>query len=249
MESFSDYVRYLYDVTGLNFSVVYDPFDRMRWIVGIKTTLLLATWSVGISLVIGVTGALLVQSRRWYVQMPLRIYVHIFRNTPPLAQLYFFYFALGPLFPDRVTEDGLRQPYFDNFFWAVVALSLLQGAFCLEIFRSGFDAVPRQLTEAANSLAIGPIVRVFRIQLPLALRICLPALQGNVVNSIKTTSLAYAIAVPEMLYAANQIWGDRVNVMEMMLVMLVSYVVLVGVVSALMSRLERRLALPGFGPR
>lgn len=249
METISHYFRYFYDVTGLNFSVLYDPYDRMRWLVGIKTTLLLAAWSVGLSLLIGLTGAILLRTRQWYIVAIIRGYVHIFRNTPPLAQLYFFYFAIGPLLPYRLTEDGLRQPYFDNFAWAVISLSLLQGALSLEIFRSGFDAIPRSLTEAADALAIGRFVQLFKIQIPLALRICLPALQGNIINSIKTTSLAYAIAVPEMLYAANQIWGDRVNVTEMMIVMLVSYVALVGIAAALMSRVERRLKLPGYGDK
>ena len=47
--------------------------------------------------------------------------------------------------------------------------------------------------------------------LPLAFRISLPALNNNLVNLIKTTTIAYAIAVPEMLYVANQIWSDELE--------------------------------------
>ncbi len=60
--------------------------------------------------------------------------------------------------------------------------------------------------------------------LPLAFRISLPALNNNLVNLVKTTTLAYAIAVPEMLYVANQIWSDELNVPEMMNVLLIIYV-------------------------
>jgi polar amino acid transport system permease protein len=61
------------------------------------------------------------------------------------------------------------------------------------------------------------------VVLPLAFRISLPALNNNLVNLVKTTTIAYAIAVPEMLYVANQIWSDELNVPEMMNVLLIIY--------------------------
>ena len=81
----------------------------------------------------------------------------------------------------------------------------------------------------------------------LAFRVCLPALNNNLVNLVKTTTLAYAIAVPEMLYQANQIWSDSVNVPEMMTFLLIAYVFLVGVLVWFMHRWERAMRLPGFG--
>lgn len=249
MDYLAEFFRGLYDSTGFNFSVLYDPYDRDRWLIGMKTTLLLAAWSVAFSLIIGLVGAILHQTGNPLLRWLTRIYVHVFRNTPPLAQLYFFYFAVSPLLSGPAAGGGAHLPVLGNFAWAIISLSLLQGAFSLEIFRSGFDAVPDQMREAADALGIRRSVQLFKIKLPLAFRLCLPALQGNIVNSIKTTSLAYAIAVPEMLYAANQIWSDRVNVAEMMLVMLLSYVALVGLVGAGLSWLERKLALPGFGER
>src|SRR3546814_15751608 len=83
--------------------------------------------------------------------------------------------------------------------------------------------------------------------LPLAFRVCLPALNNNLVNLVKTTTLAYAIAVPEMLYMANQIWSDSVNVPEMMTFLLLAYVFLVGDLVWAMQRWERAMGLPGFG--
>ena len=83
--------------------------------------------------------------------------------------------------------------------------------------------------------------------LPLAFRISLPALNNNLVNLVKTTTLAYAIAVPEMLYVSSQIWSDELNVPEMMNVLLIGYFVLVGVLVCVMHALERALRVPGFG--
>ena len=85
------------------------------------------------------------------------------------------------------------------------------------------------------------------IVLPLAFRICLPALNNNLVNLIKTTTIAYAIAVPEMLYVSNQIWSDAINVPEMMNVLLITYVGLVGLFVYAMHRWERAMRVPGYG--
>src|SRR5437868_5542001 len=79
-------------------------------------------------------------------------------------------------------------------------------------------------------------------------RISLPALNNNLVNLIKTTTIAYAIAVPEMLYVANQIWSDESNVPEMMNVLLITYVSLVGILVWVMGRWERALRIPGYSP-
>ena len=84
--------------------------------------------------------------------------------------------------------------------------------------------------------------------LPLAFRISLPALNNNLVNLIKTTTIAYAIAVPEMLYVANQIWSDELNVPEMMNMLLIIYVGLVGVLVCAMARWERAMRIPGYAP-
>ena len=83
--------------------------------------------------------------------------------------------------------------------------------------------------------------------MPLAFRISLPALNNNLVNLVKTTTLAYAIAVPEMLYVSSQIWSDVLNVPEMMNVLLVAYFVLVGSLVWVMHRWERAIRVPGFG--
>jgi polar amino acid transport system permease protein len=82
---------------------------------------------------------------------------------------------------------------------------------------------------------------------PLALRITMPAMTNNLVNLVKTTTLAYAIAVPELVYMSAQIWSEQVNVPEMMVVLLISYVALVGIINQFMQWLEARIKVPGFG--
>ena len=133
------------------------------------------------------------------------------------------------------------------FAWAVISLSFFAGAFNVEIFRSGIEAVPDSTVEAAEALGFSRLHIYKDITLPLAFRVVLPALNNNLVNLVKTTTLAYAIAVPEMLYEANQIWSDNVNVTEMMIFLLLIYFALVGVLVWGMNRWERALKIPGFG--
>jgi polar amino acid transport system permease protein len=242
-----DWFRRLHDTTGINLTIFYDAFDRARFFNGFLTSLRLMIVCLIVSVAIGVVGAWLQGSRIWLVRAGTQGYVQFFRNTPPLVQLYFFYFALGSYL--RMTADnGLQVPIVSGFSWAVIGLSLYAGSFNVEIFRAGIEAVPRETVEAAEALGYTRLKAYAYIILPLALRISLPALNNNLVNLIKTTTIAYAIAVPEMLYVANQIWSDEVNVPEMMNVLLVIYLLLVGVLVYVMGRWERALRVPGYTP-
>ncbi len=232
----------LYKTTGIKLTIFYDGYDRARFFEGFVTTLKLSAYCLVLSLLLGALAAWLVGSRVAVVRRVVTGFVALFRNTPPLVQLYFFYFALGPLVP-RV--DG--APLLGSFGWAVVSLTLLETAFAAEIYRSGIEAVPKAMVEAAASLGYSRW-QVYRlIMLPLALRATMPAMTNNLVNLVKTTTLAYAIAVPELVYMSAQIWSEQVNVPEMMIVLLVCYVAIVGIINQGMQWLEHRLHVPGFG--
>lgn len=247
MESLWDTLRSLHDAQGINLVHFYDDFERNRLLRGMWTTIKLATICIGLSVAIGIIGAWLQGSRHRMLRSVVQGYIQFFRNTPPLVQMYFFYFALGPQLPRVVNEYGIAQPMLGSFEWAVISLSFFAGAFNVEIFRSGIEAVQKATVEAADSLGFNRLQIYRYVVLPLAVRVCLPALNNNLVNLAKTTTQAYAIAVPETLFVASQIWSDRINVLEMMITLLTFYLVLVGVIVWLMTRLERALLVPGFG--
>lgn len=247
MESFADWLRLLYTNHGINFVHFYDDFERARFLRGMWVTIELSVVSILASIVIGIIGALAQTSGNRFIRSFTQGYIQFFRNTPPLVQMYFFYFALGPLLPRVHTEYGTLQPLLSNFTWAAISLSFFAGAFNVEIFRSGIEAVPRTMTEAATALGYTPLEIYRRVIFPLGIRIVIPALTNNVVNLLKTTTLAYAIAVPEALFMASQIWSDKVNVMEMMLTLFVFYIGLVGILVWIMGRWERALRIPGYG--
>jgi polar amino acid transport system permease protein len=238
-----NWFRWLYGATGINLTVFYDPFDRARFASGFVMTVELSVVCILLSVVIGVLGAWIQGSRLRVARTVVYWYIQAFRNTPPLVQLYFFYFGLGSL----LKGVGGSGPIVSNVTWAIVSLSFFAGAFNVEIFRSGIEAVPRTTIEAAESLGFSRLQTYLRIVFPLAFRISLPALNNNLVNLVKTTTLAYAIAVPEMLYVSSQIWSDELNVPEMMNVLLVCYFLLVGILVYAMHRWERAIRVPGFG--
>ncbi len=238
----------LNDTQGLNFSIFYDPFDRSRFLTGLWTTTYICVVSILASLAIGLLGVWVAGSSSRPGRVLVRIYVQFFRNTPPLVQLSFFYFAVGGLLPTVSDGFGGQSPLVSGTGWAIIAFSLFAGAFNVEIFRAGIEAVPETMVEAAESLGYTRFQLWLQIVLPLAFRICLPALNNNLVNLVKTTTLAYAIGVPELLYAASQIWSEMFNVREMMNVLLVVYVLLVGVLVWVMHRWEKAMRIPGYMP-
>lgn len=236
----------LYERTGLNFIVFYDRYEYDRFILGVTVSLQLMFWSIAVSLLIGVLGAWAQSARAAVLRWLMDAYIQLFRNTPPLIQLLFFYFALGAFTP-QVDMGGYYQPLISSFVWAIISLGIFGGAFNVEIFRAGLEAVPGSTTEAAESLCMKKWQIYLYVTLPLAFRICLPALTNNLVSLAKTTSLAYVITVPEMTYTLNQVWSDNINVPEMMLLLFLFYVTVVSLLAAGLHFLERRLSLPGYG--
>lgn len=224
-----------------------DPFDTTRFLEGLGSTIVLFLIAAVASVFLGLLGAGLLTLPHRVPKAITRGYVAFFRNTPPLVQIYFFYFAIGALLPTTANEFGFRQPIINNFGWAIIALSLYAGAFNVEIFRSGIEAINKSISEAATVLGYTKVQSFIYVLVPLAWRISLPALCNNLIELLKTTTLAYAIGVAELVYVSNQIWSDNLNTFEMMNVLMVIYLLLVGIVAFAMNRWEKALRLPGFG--
>jgi polar amino acid transport system permease protein len=228
---------------GFNYTIVYDSFDRERFVRGIGFTLALSLACILLSTVGGLVLALLHYVRGRPTKALIELFVSIFRNTPPLVQIYFFFFGLGALFGE-VFGGGFVVSATT---WAVISLSAFIGALNTESFRAGIEALPKGYIEGAKALGLRRWVIIWKIVVPLAVRAALPSLTNNLVELIKATSYAYAIAVPEILYVSSQIWADELNVIEMMSVLFLSYFVLIGGLISVMRALEHRMAVPGFG--
>jgi polar amino acid transport system permease protein len=246
MEFFADYFRELYDSTGWNFVIFYEQYEYDRFLEGMWVSIKLIAASLLFSIVVGFVGAWAQGAKSRIVRYGIAGYIQVFRNTPPFVQILFFYFVLGNLTPSY-DAGGYQVAYIESFGWAVISLGFFAGAFNVEIFRSGIEAVPESTVEAAEALGYTRMMSYIYIIFPLAFRVCLPALNNNLVNLLKTTTLAYGIAVPEMMYTANQIWSDNVNVSEMMIVLFIFYVGLVAILVYGMHKWEKKMKIPGYG--
>lgn len=232
--------------TGINLPYLYDAFDRSRFFSGIGTTLFLVVTCVVASVVLGAVGALVQIVWPRVGRFTVDPLIKLFRNTPPIIQLYFFYFAVGNLLPKTVNPAGHQEPLIDALGWTIISLTIYTAAFNVESFRAGIESVPRTMIEAAEALCCRPWQIFCKILLPLGLRFSLPSLTNNLVDLVKQTSLAYAIAVPELLYVSSQIWADEFNVTEMMFTLLVAYTGLVAILVAIMHFIEKKLSMPGY---
>ena len=236
----------LYEKTGWNFSVFYDAWEAGKFARGVVMTVELSLGGLLGSTLVALVCVVARSSGPRPLAWLFAAYVEFFRNTPGLAQLYFLFFGLGSYF-GLSTPGPSGQPAITPEQFAVLALSLQYGAFGSEIIRAGLEAVPRTTLEATQALGYGRLHALTAVMLPLALRHALPALGNNMVQVVKATATAYAIAVPETLYVASGIWTERANVVEMMNVVLVTYLGLMAVLTLIVKLVERSLRIPGFG--
>ncbi|MCB5410366.1 amino acid ABC transporter permease [Pseudogemmobacter faecipullorum] len=231
-----------------NFVWIYDPHQMNRVLTGLWMTVKLSLFCLVFSVIIGIFGAWAQGARSRLLRALVSGYVQFFRNTPPLLQLLFFYFALGQFTPSYSPDGWLEVPIISNVGWAIISLSFFAGAFNIEIFRAGVEAVPHSTREAAESLGMTRFQTYTNVVFPLALRISMPALSANLINLVKTTNQAFAIAVPELLYQSVSIWNDYPSAQNpTMLMLLVCYLGLVGFLSLGMGRWEKTLRIPGYG--
>ncbi|TNJ43304.1 amino acid ABC transporter permease [Phaeobacter sp. B1627] len=250
IETFQDFFRSVADTyPKWNFIFFHDPSQWERVISGFYVTVQLSVVCVILSVVIGIIGAWAQGSPSRIIRWVVQGYIQFFRNTPPLIQLLFFYFALGQFTPTVTGPDGwTEQPIISNVGWAIISLSFFAGAFNVEIFRSGLEAVPNATLEAAEALGFTRAQTYTNVTFPLALRVSLPALNNNLINLVKTTTQAIAIAVPELLYEMVSIWNDYASAQNAaMTVLFFTYIALVGILAFGMNRWEARLHVPGFG--
>ena len=185
----------------------------LRWLLdGFLLTLGLALLSCLLATLIGAPLAIARLSRRRLLSWPARAYLALFRNTPLLGQLFFWYVGVPALLPEALVSwlntphetPLLDWPSFE-FLAGAWGLTLYTSAFVAEEFRAGIASVRPE--QRAAGLALGLTQRqVWRVVvLPQALRTALPPLLGQYMNALKNSSLAMAIGLAELSYASRQV--------------------------------------------
>ena len=241
MDFIAGWFHHLYETTGLNFTVFYDPYDWHRYLGGLATTVLLCVVTIFLSLVIGAVGALLQSAPSRLAHNAVHVFVVVFRNTPPLVQLFFFYFGIGAILPATQGADGMRLPVIGNLQWAIISLSLFAGAFNVEIFRSGINAVKQGQRTAGLALGMTR-AKVFRhIVMPQALRVVLPPIGNQMIGMLKLSALVSVIAVQELLLVADQTASANFRYLEALSAAGIYYLALTTLFMLVQSWLERTL--------
>ncbi|MBM3139622.1 MAG: ABC transporter permease subunit [Chloroflexi bacterium] len=127
----------------------------------------------------------------------------------------------------------------------LLALVIYTGAFIAEIVRGSIQALPRGQTEAAMAVGLGGYERMTLVILPQALRIMIPPLTNQYLNLTKNSSLAVAIAYPDLVFVGRTIQNNAGYAVPVFLAIMATYLVMSFLISAIMNWLNRRVPLGG----
>jgi len=213
-----------------DFKVVADNFPILLRGVGLTIEL----WAIALvlGLLVGFFIGLGPTSVRRWLRLPAIGYVEVFRNTPVLVQLIWFYYAFPIIIGFQLSP----------FAAALLGLTLNTSAYCAEIFRAGIESIARGQWEAAKALGMTRAMSLRRIIVPQVFKRMLPAFTNRAIELAKVTSLASVLAVHETMYQGRLLSSTYYRPLEILTVVALVYFVLIYPGSWLSSRLERRLA-------
>lgn len=172
---------------------------------GYQLTILLSVVSMALAMLLGTLMALFRTSDFRLMRWASGAYVEVFRNTPLLVQLYFWYFALPRLphftLPLFGTVDWLLSPMQAG----ILGLTLYTGAYTTEALRSGLRAIDQGQTEAARALGLTYLQTRLYVVAPQALRVAVPLLTSILSALFRNSAIVSVIGVIELLAAADRI--------------------------------------------
>ena len=197
---------------------------------GFWITVRLFLWSIIFSTAGGFILALMRISSVAILRWTSGLIGWLFRGVPLLLILFYAFFALPEI---------SRSLMFDPFWAAVVGLSIWTAAYQSEAIRSGIIAVEKGQVEASEALGMTKRYYMRRIVFPQSIRIMVPPFIGNAINTMKQTSLAAVITVPEMALLARQIISEDFKVAEPLLALAFIYLVLTTLLLMVQLGLER----------
>lgn len=188
------------------------------------------------SIIIGLIVSMIVHFRIPILRPLCRAYIELFRNTPLLIQLFFFYFGL-PRFGISITPEVC----------GMLGLALHGGAYMAEAFRSGLESVDDIQRESALSLGLSRIQAMRYVVLPQAVALSVPSFVANVIFLLKETSVFSAISLMDLMFVTKDLMGLYYNTTECLVLLVLFYLVILIPVSLAGSYLERRLRYGSFG--
>jgi polar amino acid transport system permease protein len=187
------------------------------WLLqGFGMTLGLSALVIVAATLCGCLLALARTSRTSSVRRAAALYVLVFRNSPLIVQLLFWYFGVATLLPEaamtwlntpHAVDLGVFSLHWPSFEFVAgwIGLTCYSITFIGEEFRSGLSGVPAGQHNAAAALGLTPLAAFVHVILPQAVRIATPPLFGQYMNIVKNSSLTMAIGLAELSYASRQV--------------------------------------------
>ncbi len=193
----------------------------------------------GLALLFGVPLGLFLSLCRLFgnavVRFPVGLVIEFLRATPPIAQLFWFFFALPILLGVEINP----------FTASILTFSIQSSAFFAEVFRGGILSVEQGQWEAAKALGMGRNTALRRIILPQAVKRMIPAFLERAIELMKTTTLVSTISYADLLYQANNIAQSTYRSLEVFTVAAGMYFIVIFACSLGVRVLERHLGRTG----
>ena len=214
-----------------DFATVFTPPEF--WIKGALITLVYAAATTVAGCLIGLLLGPALLSRSRVVRLPVQAYVQLFRCTPLLVQVVWFYYALPVVL-------GIDLP---AWFAAGIGLSLYMGAFTTEIFRAGVLSIEAGQWQAAMAVGLSRLQTLRLVILPQATRRMVPPLVSQSVLQLKNTALLSIVAIPELMYRSSVMVSETFRPLEVYTGVAAMYFALLFPMVMFSQRLELRSEL------
>ncbi|MBX9618824.1 MAG: amino acid ABC transporter permease [Hyphomicrobiales bacterium] len=218
-------------------------FDMLM--MGLRWTLVTAVlaWIIAISLG-GAVGVLRTLPSRLGVGLG-DAYVEFFRNIPLLVQLFLWYFVLPELLPKDL-GNWLKTLPNASFWTGAVGVGLFMSARIAEQVKAGIQSLPQGQSMAATALGLTTAQTYIYVLLPMTLRVILPPLTSETLNTLKNTSVALTIGLAELTARTRAMQEYSFQVFEAFTAATVIYLVVNAFITVVLRRFEKAIAIPGY---
>jgi len=196
---------------------------------GLAATFGVTIVSIVFALCLGLLAGLGRIAKTKSVNLIATVYVEVIRGIPLLVQLFYIYYALGPIL-------HLKGPAS-----AILAMSVCYGAYMGEIFRAGIQSISKGQMEAALALGMSRTQALWRVILPQTVKVILPPIGNEFIALLKDSSLVSILAISDLLRRGREYASTTFNYLPAYTIVALIYLVMTLFFSRLVGIMEVRL--------
>lgn len=204
-----------------------------QFLAGMGTSLQIAAAGACLGMLLGFFLAFGEKSKKFWIRWPSHAYTYLFRGTPMLVQILFFYYTLPQ------TGVSLSPKW-----TAALAIGLNSAAYLSQVFSTGLKTISKGQIEAGKTLGLTPFQMARYLFIPQMFRKILPALGNEWIVLIKDSSLASVIGVVELSKVASMVRGRTYDAFTPLFSVALIYLLLTAILSLLLKKIEKRHEKP-----